>query len=112
MSFAIVSFSDKQSKADYSLFVKRDDASFTSVVVYTDNLFITSNNPEAIAHLKAQLSSHFHMKDLDELSYFFALEVSKSSQGLFVSHKKYTLAFFSVISCSPLSTHQFLTNVT
>ncbi|GJS25842.1 cysteine-rich receptor-like protein kinase 8 [Tanacetum coccineum] len=31
------------------------------------------------------------MKDLDRLSYFLGLEVSRTKQGIFISHKKYTI---------------------
>ena len=40
--------------------------------------------------LKRQLSSQLHMKDLGELRYFFCLEIVRTSQGIFVSQKKYT----------------------
>ncbi|GKE34173.1 retrovirus-related pol polyprotein from transposon TNT 1-94 [Tanacetum coccineum] len=50
---------------DYSLFTKKDVDSFTAVLVYVDDLLITSTHSDKIQELKNQLSSHFHMKDLE-----------------------------------------------
>ncbi|GJV02856.1 retrovirus-related pol polyprotein from transposon TNT 1-94 [Tanacetum coccineum] len=90
LSSALLDFGYSQSKTDYSLFVKQHNASFTAVLVYVDDLLITGNDEGQIHSLKSQLSSVFHMKDLGELSYFLGLEVSKSSQSIFISQHKYT----------------------
>ncbi|GJW98882.1 uncharacterized mitochondrial protein-like protein [Tanacetum coccineum] len=91
LSSALVSFGFKQSKADYSLFTKKEGESFIAVLVYVDDLMITGNDNSLIQKFKSQLSSTFHMKDLGDLHYFLGLEVTKSEYGLFVSQKKYTL---------------------
>nr|GEW84084.1 reverse transcriptase, RNA-dependent DNA polymerase [Tanacetum cinerariifolium] len=90
LSSALLDFRYTQSKTDYSLFVKQHNASFTAVLVYVDDLLITRNDEGQINSLKSQLSFVFHMKDLGELSYFLGLEVSRSSQGIFISQHKYT----------------------
>ncbi|GKB35767.1 cysteine-rich receptor-like protein kinase 8 [Tanacetum coccineum] len=79
------------SKADYSLFTKKEGDSFTAILVYVDDLMITGNNPAQIQSLKSQLNSTFHMKDLRDLHYFLGLEVTKVDSSLFISQKKYTL---------------------
>nr|GEW25446.1 cysteine-rich RLK (receptor-like protein kinase) 8 [Tanacetum cinerariifolium] len=53
----------------------KDGDSFIVVLVYVDDLMITGTHATEIQHLKSQLSSHFHMKDLDSLSYFLGLEL-------------------------------------
>ena len=75
LSSALQSFGFVQSKADYSLFTKKDSVSFTAILVYVDDLMITGTHSSEIQLLKSQLSSHFHMKDLGSLSYFLGLEV-------------------------------------
>ncbi|GJZ90922.1 cysteine-rich receptor-like protein kinase 8 [Tanacetum coccineum] len=70
------------SKADYSLFIKKYNTSFTAVLVYVDDLMIIGTHSSEIHNLKSQLSSHFHMKDLGSLNYFLVLEVSRTEQGV------------------------------
>lgn len=41
LSSALISFCYQQSKADYSLFFKKDSSEFTAVLVYVDDLLIT-----------------------------------------------------------------------
>ncbi|GKA53497.1 cysteine-rich receptor-like protein kinase 8 [Tanacetum coccineum] len=67
-----------------------EDQRFTDVLVYVDDLLITSNDEAQIYSIKSQLSSVFHMKDLGDISYFLGLEVCRSSQGIFISQHKYT----------------------
>lgn len=68
VSSALLSFGYQQSKADYSLFTKATSTNFTAVLVYVDDLLITSNDPVQISQLKSQLNDTFHMKDLGPLS--------------------------------------------
>ncbi|GJX44462.1 retrovirus-related pol polyprotein from transposon TNT 1-94 [Tanacetum coccineum] len=75
LSSALVSFGFKQSKADYSLFTKKEGKSFIAVLVYVDDLMITGNDNSLIQKFKSQLSSTFHMKDLiiGDCYYFLGL---------------------------------------
>ncbi|GJQ94003.1 retrovirus-related pol polyprotein from transposon TNT 1-94 [Tanacetum coccineum] len=63
----------------------------TAVLVYVDDHLITGTHSNKMQELKNQLSSHFHMKDLSQLSYILGLEMSNPDQGIFISQKKYTL---------------------
>uniref|UniRef100_A0A803KVP7 Uncharacterized protein n=1 Tax=Chenopodium quinoa TaxID=63459 RepID=A0A803KVP7_CHEQI len=81
----------RQSKFDYSLFIKENNSSTTAILVYVDDLLITGNDKEEIQVLKSLLSSHFHMKDLGKLRYFLGLEVDHSDKGIFISQRKYTV---------------------
>ncbi|XP_071712546.1 uncharacterized mitochondrial protein AtMg00810-like [Rutidosis leptorrhynchoides] len=104
LSSALLSFGYVQSKADYSLFTKKDEEQFTAVLVYVDDLLITGNSETHISLLKEQLKTHFHMKDLGTVSYFLGVEVSKSKQGIFVSQQKYTMDLLKengVLNCKP-----------
>ncbi|GJZ75366.1 retrovirus-related pol polyprotein from transposon TNT 1-94, partial [Tanacetum coccineum] len=90
LSSALLDFGYTQSKTDYSLFVKKHNESFITVLVYVDDLLITGNEKEQISSLKTRLTSVFHMKDLGEVNYFLGLEISKTAQGIFISQHKYT----------------------
>lgn len=54
-----------------------------------DDLLIIGNDSQAIQGIEKFIASNFLMKDLGELRYFLGIEVSRSSQGLFLSKKKY-----------------------
>lgn len=75
--------------ADSSLFVKHQRSSITIVLVYFDNLIVTGNNNNYIALLIAQLNSVFELKNLGHLHHFLGIEVSRDSNGLFLSQTKY-----------------------
>ncbi|CAL9018556.1 unnamed protein product [Prunus brigantina] len=80
-----------QSQADYSLFTKVHDNSFTAVLIYVDDILLTGNDPQEMQLLKAFLLKHFRIKDLGDLKYFLGIEVSRSQKGIFISQRKYAL---------------------
>lgn len=67
LSNTLMSFGFLQSKADYSLFTRHTDQTFTAILVYVDDLLITGDNRHEIDSLKRLLSSQFQMKDLGPL---------------------------------------------
>ncbi|GJR80268.1 retrovirus-related pol polyprotein from transposon TNT 1-94 [Tanacetum coccineum] len=104
LSQALLSFGYQQSKADYSLFTKKDTSSFTAILVYVDDLLITGSDSSQIQKLKDQLSTTFHMKDLGPLNYFLGIEVTRADQGIFISQKKYALDLlteYGVLNAKP-----------
>jgi len=54
-----------------------------------DDLIITGNNSESIAQLKKNLQHQFPIKDLGYLKYFIGIEMTTSSNGLFLNQWKY-----------------------
>ena len=57
-------------------------------------MIVTGNDPDEMKALKEYLSKEFEMKDLGSLKYFLGIEVSRSSKGIFLSQRKYTLDIF------------------
>ena len=90
LSYALQTYGFHQSKSDYSLFTKHQTQHHTVILVYVDDLLIAGNDHSTIADAKLFLSSHFHMKDLGPLRYFFSIEVDRSPKGFFLSQSKYT----------------------
>ena len=68
-----------------------------NVLVYVDDLIISGNHYASSTAFKAYLSDFFHMKDLGSLKYFLGIEVARSSSGLFLCQRKYTLDIVSEI---------------
>ncbi|XP_034217357.1 uncharacterized mitochondrial protein AtMg00810-like [Prunus dulcis] len=80
-----------QSLADYSLFTRYHDNSFTIILIYVDDIVITENDPKAIQSLKDFLHARFRIKDLGNLKIFLGIEVARSKKGIFISQRKYAL---------------------
>lgn len=62
-----------------------------NVLVYVDDLIISDNDSAAISLFKAYLVDCFKMKDLGPLKYYLGIEVARSTSGLFLFQRKYTL---------------------
>lgn len=90
-SQALIQFSFIQSKADYSLFTKGSGNKYVSLLVYVDDILITSPDIQAIDELKIFLHSQFKLKDLGCLKYFLGIEKARSKSGLVPSQRHYTL---------------------
>uniref|UniRef100_A0A2N9EY92 Reverse transcriptase Ty1/copia-type domain-containing protein n=1 Tax=Fagus sylvatica TaxID=28930 RepID=A0A2N9EY92_FAGSY len=78
------------SSYDSALFFRRSDHGITLLLLYVDDMIITSDDVQGIQNLKHFLGQHFEMKDLGPLGYFLGLEVSSSSDGYYLTQAKYT----------------------
>jgi hypothetical protein len=77
------------SSYDSALFIRRIDRGFILLLLYVDDMLITSDDSIGILELKQFLRQHFEMKDLGNLSYFLSLEISSSSDGFYLTQVKY-----------------------
>ena len=62
-------------------------------------MVVTRNDPEEKKALQNYLSREFEMKDIGHLKYFFGIEVSRSSEGIFLSQRKYVLDLYRRLEC-------------
>ncbi|KAL0554223.1 hypothetical protein IC582_008140 [Cucumis melo] len=74
---------------DTALFTRHTPQGIVLLLLYVDDMIITSNDPHAISDLQHYLGQHFEMKDLGSLNYFLGLEVSRCSDGYLLSQAKY-----------------------
>ncbi|XP_019106129.1 uncharacterized mitochondrial protein AtMg00810-like [Beta vulgaris subsp. vulgaris] len=79
-----------QSKNDYSLFINKSGIDMCIAAVYVDDIILTGPNLPLILSLKAHLHTAFSIKDLGPLSYFLGLEVTRLSNGIILSQRKFT----------------------
>jgi hypothetical protein len=56
-----------------------------------DDIVIASNNGDAITQLITFLNNQFKLKDLGDLKFFFGLEIARTSKGISLCQRKYTL---------------------
>jgi hypothetical protein len=71
------------------LFIHISDHGRTLLLLYVDDMIITSDDSEYIAFVKAHHSEQFLMSDLGPLHYFLRIEVSSTSDGFYISQEKY-----------------------
>ena len=70
-------------------------------------MIITGNDPKSIEQYKVFLNSQFKIKDLGKLKYFLGIEVARSSKGISISQRKYTLDLLDevgLLGAAPVST--------
>jgi hypothetical protein len=96
-----------QASSDHSLFIKKSDTTFTALLVYVDDVILAGNSLSEFQHIKSVLHHSFQIKDLGVLKYFLGLEVSHSTQGIFLCQRKYCLDLLSdsgFLGTKPVST--------
>ncbi|XP_062103212.1 uncharacterized mitochondrial protein AtMg00810-like [Humulus lupulus] len=75
--------------ADTSLFFTRKHNKLLIVLVYVDDILITSEDKAQIHRLITDLHLHFALKVLGSVQYFLGFEVCRDSFGLYLSQRKY-----------------------
>lgn len=85
----------KQSKNDYSLFLKKTGDHMTIAAVYVDDILLTGDNLSEINALKAHLHRVFSIKDLSYLNHFLGLEIGYTPEGIILSQAKFTRELLS-----------------
>ncbi|WJZ84318.1 hypothetical protein VitviT2T_003927 [Vitis vinifera] len=100
-------FGYRQSNSDHTLFLKKQHGKITTLIVYVDDMVVTGNDPEERKALQNYLFREFEMKDLGPLKYFLGIEISRSSEGIFLSQRKYALDLLQetgMLGCQPVNT--------
>jgi hypothetical protein len=81
--------------------------SFTSLLIYADDILIIGNDSVSIVAIKKFLHSQFRLKDLSDLKYFLGIEVSSSNNKIFISQHKYALEIIEdarLLGVTPIDT--------
>ena len=80
---------------DSALFLRRTDKSTILLLLYVDDMIISGDALNDIQELKNFLSQQFEMKDLGHLSYFLGLEITHSTDVLYITQVKYASELLS-----------------
>lgn len=75
--------------ADPSLFIMHIATICIFILVYVDDIMITSFSSMVVDNLITSLNQAFPIKDLGRLSYFFGLELEYLLYGIIISQQKY-----------------------
>jgi hypothetical protein len=59
------------------------------VLVYVDDIIVTSSSQKPTEGLLYKLSQEFDLKDLGDLHYFLGIEVHEVTNGIILSQDKY-----------------------
>lgn len=93
------------------MFTRHLDSQFLAILVYVDDTVLTGTNMSQIEVVKHALDAAFTFKDLGALNYFVGVEISRNSDGIFLSQKKYIndiVTDYDMLQCdislAPLST--------
>jgi hypothetical protein len=94
------------STADSSLFIYKNQSVIAYLLLYVDDIVLTSNTPPYLDHLINQLNTVFDLKDLGTLHYFLGLQVSRTTNSLYIKQTKYAhdlLKKHNMLDCKPVS---------
>ncbi|XP_057739664.1 uncharacterized mitochondrial protein AtMg00810-like [Arachis stenosperma] len=81
----------KQSRNDYSLFSYGSGTDVVYLLVYVDDIILASASSTMLSNVQKLLQSIFKLKILGDLKYFLGLEIAKSTDGIHLCQRKYTL---------------------
>nr|GEV29334.1 hypothetical protein [Tanacetum cinerariifolium] len=75
--------------------LKIEGQEFTTIIVYVDDMLITSNSSSVILNLKTALDQKFTVKDLGFAKYFLGIELWKTDAVTHLNQRKYILDLLS-----------------
>lgn len=100
-----------QCQADHILFIKHSaDEKLKVLIVYVDDIVLTGNHEQKMAHLKLLLSKKFEIKDLGNLRFFLGMEVARTKEKISISQWKYVLNLLNeigMIGCKKMLKYQW-----
>jgi hypothetical protein len=68
-----------------NVYTKKVGSHLIILVLYVDDLILTSSDPKLLIHVKTNLKNKFEMTDLGYLHYFLGLQVLQTKEGIFLS---------------------------
>jgi histone deacetylase 1/2 len=100
LSSKLIQLGFKPSRSDTSLFIYSRNGVTIFMLIYVDDIIVTSSSPEAVTALLEDLRTDFALKDLGNLSYFLGIEVNAKQGGIVLSQEKYASDLLSKVGMS------------
>ena len=85
----------------------KDGDDLLIIILYVDDMFITSTNKDQIETFIAKLNFAFDMSNLGLLHYLLGMEFEKHDDDVVIKQAKYILSLlkqFNIEDCKPIST--------
>jgi hypothetical protein len=79
------------SQVDHSLFLYHHSQIHIFLLVYVDDIILTSNHEDTMNWIISQLQANFAIKDLGTLGYFLGIQATQDATGLHLRQTKYVL---------------------
>jgi len=89
LSQALLDLGFSSSVVETSLFMFHHQSIHIFVLIYVDDILVSSNSPSAVSGLIAHLQPDFAVKDLRPLSYFLGIQATRHPHALFLTQSKY-----------------------
>ncbi|KAJ9560396.1 hypothetical protein OSB04_005556 [Centaurea solstitialis] len=96
-----------QCKTDNSLFIYHHGHDVAYLIIYVDDIILTTSSDQLRQQLMTILAGEFAMKDLGPLSYFLGISVTRTGDTLFLSQHAYAKDIIhraGMDSCKPAAT--------
>jgi hypothetical protein len=93
-----------EAKSDTSLFIYRRGDDIIFLLLYVDDIVLTTSTAELLQHTIVALQWEFTMKDLGPLHHFLGITTERRPQGLFLHQRQYandTLERAGMSDCKP-----------
>jgi hypothetical protein len=103
----IQSIGFKPASSDTLLFIHKHGNDVAYLLLYVNNIVLTTSSPSLLQHVIGQLSSPFAIKDLGPLHFFFDIHVQCTESAFFLHQAKYAednLDRAGMINYKPLPT--------
>ncbi|GJZ98919.1 ribonuclease H-like domain-containing protein [Tanacetum coccineum] len=78
-----------QRSCESSLFINKQEYDVSYLLLYVDDVLLTASSTSFLHRIIASLHHEFFMTDLGLLNYFLGIFVTRSTNGMFLSQKKY-----------------------
>lgn len=74
---------------DKCLYVREVGSTIDYVLLYVDDIIVSSNERLSVESTVRIFSKEFEMRDLGDLNYFLGIKIERKSEGMFLSQTKY-----------------------